>query len=55
MIYFKPITLNIGDHVEVLTNDGWESGVVIDLTPDSITVLPEYKLKAITVTINFIR
>jgi len=39
MEYTKTKTISIGDIVECLTRDGWESGEVINLTPDVITVL----------------
>ncbi len=38
MEFVRTIVINIGDIIECLTSDGWESGVVTNVTEDKITV-----------------
>jgi hypothetical protein len=42
MEYVKIKNINVGDIVECLTSDGWESGEVTKVTTDIITVFMNY-------------
>jgi len=38
MEFVRTIVINEGDIIQCLTSDGWESGVVTNVTEDKITV-----------------
>ena len=42
MEFTKKLNVNVGDIVECLTSDGWESGEVTKVTSDIITVFMNY-------------
>jgi TusA-related sulfurtransferase len=51
----KTITINVGDVIEVLTNDGWEVANVTAVTKDKISALVIDFDKELEFTIDEIR
>ena len=42
MEYTKTINIDEGDIIECLTEDGWETGKVVSVTPDTVTAFMDY-------------